>query len=81
LPTGSLFLGIDSSGGINSTIELIPRRNRFLLDKNLYVINLERERGHMFKIKKFIPASKIEVSWAMGNSISYSVPTWFLLGS
>jgi hypothetical protein len=26
-------------------------------------------------------ASKFEVSWEMGDSLPYSVPTWFLLGS
>jgi hypothetical protein len=31
MATGSLFLGIDSSGGIDSVMALIPRRNRFLL--------------------------------------------------
>jgi hypothetical protein len=31
--------------------------------------------------EKSIPAFKIEVSWAMGDSITLSVPTWFLLGS
>jgi hypothetical protein len=29
--------------------------------------------------EKSIPASKIEVSWAMGDSIPHSLPTWFLL--
>ncbi len=31
----------------------------------------------MFKIKKFIPSSKIKVQRAMGDSIPYSVPTCF----
>jgi hypothetical protein len=68
MATSSLFLGIDSSGGIVSAMESIPRRNRFFL--------LEKERGD----EKSIPASKIEVSWAMGDSIPHSVPTWFLEG-
>jgi hypothetical protein len=51
--TGSLFLGIDSSGGIDSAMELTPRRNRFLLDE------------------KFFTVSKIEVTRAMGDSITH----------
>jgi hypothetical protein len=31
---GTLLLGIDSSGEIDSAMELIPRRNRFLLYKS-----------------------------------------------
>ena len=34
MATGNIFLGIDSSGGIDSAIELIPRRNRFPLCEN-----------------------------------------------
>jgi Na+/H+-dicarboxylate symporter len=34
MATGSLFLGINSSGGIHSAIELIPRRNQFFLYEN-----------------------------------------------
>jgi hypothetical protein len=46
--TGSLFLDINSSLGIDSTMELIARRNRFILYEDFLVIHLERERGHMF---------------------------------
>jgi hypothetical protein len=41
---------------------------------------LERERTHVLD-EKSIPASKIEVSWTMDDSIPHSVPTRFLLGS
>ncbi len=34
MATASLFLGIDSPGGIDCDVELIPRRNRFLLYEN-----------------------------------------------
>jgi hypothetical protein len=53
MATGSLFLGIVSSGGIDSTTELIPRRNLFLLFENFSFIHLERERerGHMYLMK------------------------------
>jgi hypothetical protein len=44
----------------------------------------KRERAHVLD-EKSIPASKIDVSWAMDDSIPhsvfYSVPTWLLLGS
>ncbi len=45
--------------------------------------HLERERMHIAHVldEKFIPTFKIEVSWAMGDSIPFSVSTWFLLGS
>jgi hypothetical protein len=35
MATACLFLGIDSPGGIDYDVELIPRRNRFLLYENL----------------------------------------------
>jgi hypothetical protein len=73
MATNCLFLGIDSSGGIVSAMEKIPRRNRFFLK----VVHLGKERGD----EKSIPASKIEVSWAMGDSVPHSVPFWFLIGS
>jgi hypothetical protein len=41
MATGSLFLGIDSSGGIDSVMKLMPRQNRFLLKENFYVVHLE----------------------------------------
>jgi hypothetical protein len=64
-------------------MELIPRRNRFLFDVHFFVVHLERERGHMCRIQndKSNPISKIDVSWAMGDSIPHSVLTWFLLRS
>ncbi len=34
MATGSLFLGFESSGGIDYPIELIPHRNLFLLYRN-----------------------------------------------
>jgi hypothetical protein len=60
-------------------MELISRRNRILLYENLEVRHLERERGGAHVLdEKSIPASKIEVSREMGDSIPYLVPTWFL---
>jgi hypothetical protein len=40
----------------------------------------KRERAHATDDKS-IPASKIEVSWAISDSIPHSVPNWFILGS
>jgi hypothetical protein len=37
----------------------------------------KKEKAHVLD-DKFIPASNIEVSWAMGYSFLHSVPTWFL---
>jgi hypothetical protein len=49
------------------------------LSENFLVKTLRKGgRAHVID-EKFIPASKIEVSWAMGDSIPHSVPTWFLL--
>ncbi len=42
-----------------------------------YFLEREREIAQVLD-EKSIPASKIEVSWAMGDSVPYSVPTWFL---
>ncbi len=39
--------------------------------------NRKKERAHVLDEKSF-PASKIEVSWATGDSIPHPVPTWFL---
>ncbi len=39
----------------------------------------KRERSHV-QDEKSIPVSKIEVSWAMGDCILYSVPTRYLRG-
>jgi hypothetical protein len=40
----------------------------------------KRERAHATDDKS-IPASKIEVSWVMGDSIPHPIPTLSLLGS
>ncbi len=48
--------------------------------KILSVSLRKKERAHVID-KKSIPASKIEVEWAMDDSIPYSVPNWFLLGN
>jgi len=40
----------------------------------------ERERAHVLCAKS-IQASKIEVSWAVGDSIPHSVTIMFILGS
>jgi hypothetical protein len=47
MATDSLDLGLDSSKGMDSAMQLIPRRDR-LLCENFQVIHLERERGHMY---------------------------------
>jgi hypothetical protein len=39
------------------------------------------KRDTLVADEKSIPASKIEVSWTMGDSIPHAIPTWFLLGS
>ncbi len=41
---------------------------------------IQRERTHVLDEKSIAP-SKIKISWAMGDSIPYSVPSRFLLGS
>jgi len=46
--TGSLFVGIDFSGRMDSAMELIPRRNRFFLYKNFLVIHLESATRRMY---------------------------------
>ncbi len=47
MATGSLFRGINSPGGIDFAMEMIPRGNRFLLNEIFVVIHLERERVHV----------------------------------
>ncbi len=62
---GSLFLGIDSSQESYTSVY------KFLNDTLG-----KRERAHVLD-EKFIPVFKIEVSWAMGDSVLlsfYSVP-------
>ncbi len=67
MATGSLFLGIESSGGIDSPIELIPRRNRFLLHNTHGTL---RKKAKVLD-EKTIRVSKAEVSWAFGYSIPH----------
>ncbi len=70
----SLKLGIDSSGRIYSTMELIPRRNRFLLYKSF-------KWWHMFKVKSLFQLLKLwcHKQWAtLFHTRFYLVPTWFL---
>jgi hypothetical protein len=75
-------------------MEWIRRRDRFLLYKDFLVILSDTLRNRMraHALKKFIPASKTEVSWKMSSLYhtrfllgsllgSYSVNTRFLLGS
>jgi hypothetical protein len=75
------MLSTDSSGGIEfhhgfySSQESMPPECKFLSDPLS-----KRERAHV-RDEKSIPASKTVVSWAMDDSISHSVPSWFLLGS
>ncbi len=80
IATGGLFLGIDSSGKIDSS-----QKSIFLYDKFLSGTLRKRERARVLD-EKSIPASKIEVLWAMGDSIhtrfqlgSFLVPTQFLV--
>jgi hypothetical protein len=78
--TGSLFVGIDFSGRMDSAMELIPHRNRFFLFlyKNFFSDTLRKcDKAHVLD-EKSISASKIDVSWAMGFSIHSH--TRFLLG-
>jgi hypothetical protein len=57
IATGSLILGIDFSGNVDSAIELIPRRNRLLLMQILSdTLRRKRERAHLLD-EKFIPSS------------------------
>jgi hypothetical protein len=60
MSTGSLSLGFDSSGRIDSAVELISYSYRFLLYENLYLGGTlrKRERAHELD-EKSIPASKI----------------------
>ncbi len=61
MATGSLFLGIDSSGGVDSDMEFIPCRNRFLMYKKCLSDTLRKREGKfenncniIFKGKSFV---------------------------
>ncbi len=81
MAAGSLFLGIDSlrrnwfRRGIDFSQESMPPVRNFLSDSIR-----KRERAHVL-YEKSIPTYKIEVSWAIGGSISrpgsYLVSTRF----
>jgi hypothetical protein len=80
--TGSLFLGIDSSRGIDSAMEFVSSEESIspFYEKFLSDTLRKRERAHVLD-EKSILASKTEVSWAVGNSVFHSAPTWILLSS
>ncbi len=65
MTTGGLFLGIESA------IELIPHVRKLQSD----TLRLRDMSTCTVLDEKSIPASKIQVSWAMGDSIPYLVPT------
>jgi hypothetical protein len=79
MTTGSFILSVDSLKGLrhgtDSLQESIPLCESFLSDTLR-----KRERAHVRVLdEKSIPAFKIEVSWAMGDSIPHSVSPRFLI--
>ncbi len=59
--------------------ESIPPWNSFLTGIDSSCMKKREERGHTHVVfDKSISPSKIKISWAMSDSIPYSVPTRFL---